>query len=105
VTMTRNDTIDVLKAISAADRRKVTDTDVDLWHACLRDRSRDDCIAAVVQHFQTSEAWCMPVHVLRLAKAISSDRYMRMPDHERQALIAADDSEYERRRRAAIDEG
>jgi hypothetical protein len=105
MTMTRSQTVDVLKVVAALDRRKITDADVDVWHACLRDRSIDDCTAAVISHFQTSTEWLMPAHVLRLAKAISQDRYMRQTPAERLEIQLAADAELERRRRNQILEG
>jgi hypothetical protein len=75
--LTRDDVIDVLTAIAAADRRTVGEADVDLWSAALNAAgvaSRADAIQAVVGHFAESSEWLMPAHVVRGVKAIRKAR-------------------------------
>jgi len=90
--MNRNDVIDVLTVIAAGDRRTVGEADVSLWLGTIGGLDKADAIAAVGKHFQTSEKWLMPVHLIALAREIARDRMMRETGAERQARTDAIDA-------------
>jgi len=91
--MNRDDVIDVLTVIAAADRRTVGDADVTVWAGTIGDLHKDDAITAVGQHFRTSEKWLMPVHLRTLAMEIAKDRWLRTNPDERNELGQLDAGE------------
>ena len=98
--MNRNDVIDVLSVIAAGDRRTVGETDIALWLGTVGHLDKADAIAAVGKHFQTSEKWLMPVHLIGLARDIAHDRMMRETPAEREQRTAAIDAKTAQRRTA-----
>lgn len=84
--MNRNDVIDVLSVVYAADHRTIGDGDIALWLGTIGDLHKADAITAVGQHFRTSEKWLMPVHVRTLAMEIAKDRWLRTNPADRNEL-------------------
>ncbi len=91
--MNRNDVIDVLSVVYAADHRTIGDGDIALWLGTIGDLHKADAITAVGQHFRTSEKWLMPVHVRTLAMEIAKDRWLRTNPDERNELGQFDSGE------------
>jgi hypothetical protein len=86
----RNDVIDVLTAVAAADRRTVGRADVEVWLAVIGDVSRVDAIQAVRDHLREQPGvWIEPGHVYQRARAMIRDRLDREPDQVREARQAA----------------
>ena len=62
--MNRDDVIDVLTAVSAADRRTVGQADVDVWQAVIGDLPKDLAFQAVRDHLREKPGvWLEPGHI------------------------------------------
>lgn len=72
--MTIDETIDLLTAAAAFDRRTVGKADAIAWHATVGDLALDDCRAAVIAHYTETTEWLMPAHVRQRVKAIRARR-------------------------------
>ena len=72
--MTIEETIDLLTAAAAFDRRTVGKADAVAWHATVGDLALDDCRAAVLAHYTETTDWLMPAHVRRRVKAVRAKR-------------------------------
>ncbi len=102
--MNRNDVIDVLSAIHAADHRTIGEADIAFWDAAFAEAEKTqtttkaDAIAAVVKHAVTSSEYLKPVHVVTLARDIAHDRMMRETPAEREQRTAAIDAKTAHRR-------
>jgi hypothetical protein len=84
--MNRNDVIDVLTAVAAADRRTVGHADVDIWQAVIGDLPRDLTLQAVRAHLREKPGvWLEPGHVYQWVKAARRDQLEREPDQFREA--------------------
>lgn len=84
--MNRNDVIDVLTAVAAADRRTVGDSDVDVWQAIIGELSKDFALQAVRDHLRDRPGvWIEPGHVYQRARALRRDELEREPDSAREA--------------------
>lgn len=83
--MTPGDTARILAAIAARDQRTVGDADVMAWHEDIGDLDYADCLPAVSEHFRTSDARCMPVHIRRIAL----ERRRERRERERTAVVLA----------------
>ena len=80
--LTRNDVIELLKAVTAGDKRTVGEPDVMLWGAVLREggvTSLPDAMAAVVRHHATTDAYLKPFHVVQGVSAIRAERLRTAP--------------------------
>jgi hypothetical protein len=89
----RNDTIDILALVSAADRRTVGDTDVDVWFGVIGELGRDECAQAVRDHLrQDPDVWLQPGHVYKRARAIRHDMLEREPEERRSARQTAQEA-------------
>lgn len=87
--MNRNDVIDVLTAVAAADRRTVGETDVDVWQAVIGDLPRTLALTAVRDHLRDSPGvWLEPGHVYGRVKAMRRDQLDRESREEREARQA-----------------
>jgi len=75
--MTIEETIDLLTAAAAFDRRTVGKADAVAWHAVVGDLDLDDCRAAVLAHYSDSTDWLMPAHVRKRVRAMRRDRIDR----------------------------
>lgn len=75
--MNRAETHDLLAFIAAYDNRRFDDATVLAWHAVFAETEFADSRAAVIDHFATSDAYLMPVHVRRGADAAKRDRRRR----------------------------
>lgn len=80
------ETHDLLTFIAVYDNRRFDDATVLAWHPIVSALSFDDCRAAVVEHFATSEAYLMPVHV----RAGARERAHRRREHEDRLAIQAE---------------
>ena len=74
--MTLDETIDLLTAAAAFDRRTVGETDAVAWHAAVGDLRFEDCQAAVIAHYTGSTDWLMPAHVRQRVREMR-DRRLR----------------------------
>lgn len=83
--MNRAETHDLLTFIAIYDNRRTDDAVVLAWHAIISDLSPEDCRAAVMNHFATSDAYLKPVHVRQGVVAIRNERAEKQP-HEIRAL-------------------
>lgn len=76
--MTRDDVIDVLTAVAAADRRTVGDADVDVWQAIIGELTKDFALQAVRDHLRDRPGvWIEPGHVYQRARALRRDEMDR----------------------------
>lgn len=95
--MNRNEVIDVLTAVAAADRRTVGEADVTVWCAVIGDLPKEDALRAVVDHFRECPGvWLEPGHVVAGVRAIRRDRMQRLSEDQqaaREAVIDAKVSE------------
>ena len=84
--MTPEDTIDVLSAITAIDRRTVGENDVIVWHRIIGDLPKDLALQAVLNHARDCPGvWLEPGHVVAGVRAIRRDQYERQTLEERAA--------------------
>lgn len=83
------ETNDLLTLIAGYDNRRFGDETVYNWQRIFPDLGFDDCQAAVVEHFATSDAYLMPVHVRRGALARVRNRHqLEREAHEALAIDA-----------------
>lgn len=75
--MTLEETVDLLTAAAAFDRRTVGKADAVAWHAVLGDLDFQDAQAAVIAHYRDSREWIMPADVRTRVKAMRRDRLER----------------------------
>lgn len=75
--MNRAETHDLLTAIAAIDNRKFDDAAVIMWHRILGHVDPADAGRAITEHFGTSDAYLMPVHIARLADGYAKSRAHR----------------------------
>jgi hypothetical protein len=73
----RADTLKLLVFIASLDNRQFGDETVLAWHAILGHLEADDARDAVIEHFGTSDAYLMPVHIARLAAGYAKTRAHR----------------------------
>jgi hypothetical protein len=93
--MNRDDVIDVLTAVAAADRRTVGHADVDIWHGVIGDLDRDLALRAVRDHLRAHPGvWLEPGHVRQRVRAARRDELDRsdQTDPARIALEARADA-------------
>ncbi len=108
--MNRDDVIDVLTAVHAADHRTIGEGDIALWAAafevCGHTIDKADAIAAVVRHALDPFApYLKPGHIVAGAREIARDRMLRETPEHRQARTDAIDAGVEAKaaaRRAQI---
>jgi hypothetical protein len=81
--MNRNDTIDLLTAISVFDQRTVGEADVDGWFAIVGHLDVRDCAEAVVIHHKMSADRIKPFLVVEGVRRITNDRAERENSEER----------------------
>ena len=87
--MNRDDVIDVLSVIAAADRRTVGDADVVVWQGVIGDLPREFAMRAVRDHLRDQPGvWLEPGHVYQRARAMMRDELAREPDAFREARQA-----------------
>jgi hypothetical protein len=70
----RLETHDLLTAIAAIDNRQFDDATVLLWHRILGHLDPIDAGHAMAEHFRSSDAYLMPVHIARLADGYAKTR-------------------------------
>jgi hypothetical protein len=73
----RAETYDLLTAIAAVDNRQFDDATVLMWFEILNHVDPADAGAAVAEHFRSSDAYLMPVHIARLADGYAKARNHR----------------------------
>lgn len=84
--MKRNDVIDVLTAVAAADRRTVGKADVDIWQAVIGELPLDLALEAVRDHLREHpDTWIQPGHVYQRVRKMRRERDRR-PSAEYLAL-------------------
>lgn len=92
MTLTRDNVIDILTAISAYDRRTIGEGDIVAWGSALRpDLDLQLALEAVRIHHATSEDWIKPVHLNKLAVDIRKDRADREDREAREARQLGND--------------
>lgn len=72
--MTRNQVIELMKIMAAADRRTAGKSDVDAWEAFIGDLDFADAQAVIVAHYRDSTEWLKPAHVRQGVAAIRAKR-------------------------------
>lgn len=72
--MNRADTLKLLVFVASLDNRQFGDETVLAWHAILGHLDATDARDAVVEHFGSSDAYLMPVHINRLATGYAKAR-------------------------------
>jgi hypothetical protein len=91
--MNRNDVIDVLTVVAAADRRTTGHADVDVWQAVVGDIPKDLALQAVRDHLREQPGvWLEPGHVYQRARVMTRDQLEREPAALREARQAALDA-------------
>lgn len=86
------ETHDLLTFIAAYDNRRFDDATVLAWQPIFAELEFGDCRTAVTQHFATSDAYLMPVHIRRLIAELETQRRLeraRQAREAREAEIAA----------------
>ncbi|PVA66194.1 hypothetical protein [Mycobacteroides abscessus] len=84
--MTRDEVIDVLTAVVAADRRTVGKADVDVWQAVIGDLPAAMAIEAVRDHLrERPDVWLQPGHIYERVKAKRRDQLARESAEDRRA--------------------
>lgn len=63
----------LLARASAVDGRIVTEETIVAWWELLRDVSYDDAVAGMMAHYQKSEKYLMPAHILNNVKPSDAD--------------------------------
>lgn len=105
--MNRDDVIDVLTAITAADRRTIGDADVAIWQEIIGGDDKQLALRAVRDHLaECPGVWMEPGHVHQRVRAIVRDRLEREPDklrEARQGQISARVAEHMAEITAALD--
>lgn len=77
--MNSEETFKLLEVAQAFDNRTIDDRAVIAWSAVLAELDYEDCLAAVLEHFKTSEVYLMPIHVRQGAQAAARERAARSP--------------------------
>lgn len=72
--MTREETAKLLAIVRAIDNRVLDEATAQVWHKLLMDLAFTDAAEAVRRHFSESSEYLMPIHVLRGAQAVASER-------------------------------
>lgn len=73
--MNRDDVIDVLTAVAAADRRTVGEADVQIWLGVLESIALDVALKAVRDHLRDKPGvWMEPGHVYQRSREIMRNR-------------------------------
>lgn len=72
--MTPADAATLLAGIATFDNRKPDEMAAKMWARALDGLRLEDCAQAVVEHFQTSKEYLMPVHVIAAVKRIRAKR-------------------------------
>lgn len=76
--MNRNQVIDILKMVVAADHRTADSTDVDVWEAVIGELDFDRARKAVIDHLREMPGtWLEPGHVRQRVKASINDEIQR----------------------------
>jgi hypothetical protein len=87
--MNRDEVIDVLTAVAAADRRTVGHADVDVWQAVIGDIPKDFALQAVRDHLREQPGvWLEPGHVYQRSRVFMRDQLEREPTELREARQA-----------------
>lgn len=97
--MNRAETHDLLALIAAYDNRRFDDATVLAWHPILEEHAFADCRRAVIQHFSSSDAYLMPVHIRRGALEVERDRkrlQREAAERDEQLAIEADPTRRDR---------
>ena len=100
--MTIEETIDLLTAAAAFDRRTVGKADAVAWHTVIGDLPLDDCLVAVRGHYTDTTDWIMPAHVRQRVKAMRRDRIDRAIPAAPPAELADDPGRYRAELKARI---
>ncbi|YCU47991.1 zinc finger domain-containing protein [Mycobacteroides abscessus] len=103
--MTRDEVIDVLTAVVAADRRTVGKADVDVWQAVIGDLPVEMAVEAVRDHLrERPDVWLQPGHIYERVKAKRRDQLARESADERRAREDQRDIALEARNRERLGE-
>jgi hypothetical protein len=91
--MNRDDVIDVLSAVAAADRRTVGEADVVVWEAIIGDLPKDMALQAVITHFRECPGvWLEPGYIVAEVKRRRREAWERRSELEREQREAAIDA-------------
>ncbi|MEC4836857.1 hypothetical protein R2362_20185 [Mycobacteroides chelonae] len=103
--MNRDEVIDVLSAVVAADRRTVGKADVDVWQAVIGDLPFDMAVKAVRDHLrECPDVWLQPGHIYARVKAKRRDELARESADDRRAREDQRDLALEARNRERLGE-
>ncbi|WP_078324471.1 zinc finger domain-containing protein [Mycobacteroides salmoniphilum] len=103
--MTRDEVIDVLTAVVAADRRTVGKSDVDVWQAVIGELPVEMAIDAVRDHLrERPDVWMQPGHIYERVKAKRRDQLARESTDDRRAREDGRDAALEARNRERLGE-
>lgn len=82
------ETHDLLTFIAVYDNRRFDDAAVHGWHRIVADIDFADAETAVVEHFATSDAYLMPVHIRRLVAELHRARVRQLNEAQREKALA-----------------
>jgi|HubBroStandDraft_3_1064219.scaffolds.fasta_scaffold69173_1 hypothetical protein len=85
--MNRDDVIDLLTIVSAADNRQVTAPDIVVWHEHLERYERDECLDAIMSHQRESTEYLQPAHVIQRVRAKRNDMIERADPDDRPHMV------------------
>jgi hypothetical protein len=103
--MNIEETSHLLAFVARIDNRRVDDATVVAWQSILSEVRLPDCLIAVRQHFRSSDAYLMPVHVHYGAVEVDRSRRRRERERlERQERLAVEADPTRRDRSEAIRE-
>jgi hypothetical protein len=66
--MNKQEVAAALGKVQAFDNRNVTEATVLAWAEALADITLAEALAAITEHFKTSDAWLMPSHIRTIVK-------------------------------------
>lgn len=98
--MNRTETSVLLSLVRSYDNRKADDAAVLAWHAVLHDLDLIDCQQAVVKHMGTSDAYLMPVHIVRLVAELDRERRKAIREARESELLEIEQADPTRRDRS-----
>lgn len=72
--MNKLETAKLLTAASLIDNRIVTEEHVDQWHKILIHAEYEECVAAMEEHYRSSEHYLMPTAIMALVRKARNER-------------------------------
>jgi len=90
-----NEAAQLLAIAAAYDNRKPDATAAQAWAVALAEYRFEDCQKAIVEHYRTSDAWMMPVHVITAVKKVRGGRIEDKAPQPPQGLDPDDTAAYQ----------